>query len=204
MFNSLKKIIVASLILSLASLAAFAAENNTPEATEVDEQAPPQAINTDREIEQINVVGQRTLMSMRHQIIREEDSLHRMFNDLNEGDKFDIYCKTEANTYSYIAQRSCDPVFFSELKQANARYMVSETRQAFSEDGINFALLQNGLDLAESDEDLRAQAEGDFEAMNEEMLRIALENPEYLAILQKIAELKSEYKAAQVQFFGKD
>ena len=82
--------------------------------------------------------------------------------------------------------------------------MISETRQAFSEDGINFALLQNGLDMAESAGELREQATGDFDAMNEEILRIAVENPDYLASLQKVAELKTAYQAAQTKRFGKD
>lgn len=204
MLNSPGRTIAVSLILCLASLSGFAAENKTPEQAEAEQREMPQTNNSGREIEQIDVVGQRTLMAMRHQIIREEDNLYRLFNDLNDGDKFDIFCKTERNTYSYIAQRSCEPVFLSELKQASARAMISETRQAFSEDGINWAILQNGLDMAESASELREQVEGDFEAMSEEMLRIAQENPDYLASLQKIAQLKAEYKAAQGQRFGRD
>ena len=204
MLNSPGRTITIALLFSLTSLAGFAAENKTPEQVQAKQGNPPEAINSKREIEQIDVVGQRTLMTMRHEIIREEDTLYRLFNDLNDGDKFDIFCKTERNTYSYIAQRSCEPVFLSELKQASARTMISETRQAFSEDGIDWAILQNGLDMAESAGELRERAEGDFEAMNEEILRIALENPDYLAALQKVADLKAEYQAARDTRFGED
>lgn len=202
MLKSPGRTITAALLFSLTSLAGFAAENKTPEQAQAEQAGPPAAISSNREIEQIDVVGQRTLMSMRHEIIREEDNLYRLFNDLNDGDKYDIFCKTEKDTYSYIAQRACEPVFLSQLKRENARLVVSETRQAFSEDGINWALLQNGLALAESSRELKEQLEGVYEDMNEEILRIALENPDYLAALQKVADLKAEYQAAQDTRFG--
>ena len=40
--------------------------------------------------------------------------------------------------------------------------------------------------------------------MNEEILRVAMEDPEYFAALQKIATLKATYQAARTARFGND
>lgn len=158
----------------------------------------------DRPIEQIDVIGERTLFSIRYEIRREEDSLYRLFNDLNSADKFDIFCKTESRVGSYIRTRSCDPVFFTDFRRQSSRAALTEMRYAFSEDGLDLVILRNGLDMLESDRELRNQVEAEFEAMNEEIFRVAMENPDYFGLLQKIATLKAAYQTARKTRFDND
>lgn len=171
-------------------------DGQTTTAESTKEESAPQVSN--RPIEQITITEERSLLSMRNEIIREEENMYRLFNDLNSTDKFDIFCKRIRTTGSFISHRDCEPVFFGDLKRESARFALAEMRQAFAGGGPpDEAILQNGLDMLESEQELRRQARGDFEDMNEEMFRIASENPEYMEALIKLAQLKGDYELAR-------
>ena len=157
-----------------------------------------------RPIEEIQVTGERTLLTMRNEIIREEENLYRIFNELNSHDRFDITCKEERRVYSHIPARNCYPKFFTDLRMDTTRFAVGELRQAFSDDGVDPALFELGLSRIKSDRELREKSAGDYQALSEEMLRIASENPDYLNILMKVADLKANYEAAQKERFESD
>ena len=157
-----------------------------------------------RPIEEIQVTGERTLLTMRNEIIREEENLYRIFNELNSHDRFDIKCKVERRTWSYILARNCYPKFFTDLRRAENSFALSELRQAFGPDGVDSALFDMGMDKIKNDRKIRELAAGDYQALSEEMLRIASENPEYLNILMKVADLKADYQAAHEERFGSD
>ena len=157
-----------------------------------------------RPIEEIQVTGERTLLTMRNEIIREEENLYRIFNELNSHDRFDIKCKVERRTWSYILARNCYPKFFTDLRRAENSFALSEFRQAFSDDGVDPALFNMGMGKIKNDRQIRELAAGDYQALSEEMLRIASETPEYLNILMKVADLKADYQAAHEERFGSD
>ena len=157
-----------------------------------------------RPIEEIQVTGERTLLTMRNEIIREEENLYRIFNELNSHDRFDITCKEERRVFSNIPARNCLPKFFTDLRMDTNRFALSELRQAFSPDGVDPALFELGLSRIENDRQIRELAAGDYQALSEEMLRIASENPDYLNILMKVADLKANYEAARKERFESD
>ena len=74
----------------------------------------PQA--SDRPIEEIQVLGTRTLYSIRMEIVDEENKIFSMFNELNSDDRFDILCDNIAPTGSHIKQRVCEPRFVTETR----------------------------------------------------------------------------------------
>ena len=154
-------------------------------------------------IEEITVVGEKTLLAMRHQIELEEENLYGMFNDLNSSDELDIRCRTMTKRLSHLTERICEPVFLTNYRIERNRNALTEIRQAWSDEGIDPVILLNGLDLMESEYDLRKDSDHKFEELSEEMLRIALENPEYFATLQRISRLKEEFEAARKLEFGK-
>ena len=84
------------------------------------------------------------------------------------------------------------------------RFALGELRQAFSADGVDPALFELGLSRIENDRELREKSAGDYQALSEEMLRIASENPDYLNILMKVADLKANYEAARKERFESD
>ena len=153
-----------------------------------------------RPIEEIQVTGERTLLTMRNEIIREEENLYRIFNELNSHDRFDIKCKVERRTWSYILARNCYPKFFTDLRRTENSAGLSQLRQ----DGVDSALFALGLSQLKTDREIRELAAGDYQTLSEEMLRIASENPDYLNILMKVADLKADYQAAREERFGSD
>ena len=157
-----------------------------------------------RPIEEIQVTGERTLLTMRNEIIREEENLYRIFNELNSHDRFDIKCKTERRISTAILARNCYPRFFTDLRRAENSFALSEFRQAFSDDGVDPALFNMGMGKIKNDRAIRELAAGDYQALSEEMLRIATENPDYLNILMKVADLKANYEAARKERFESD
>ena len=192
------KIFIHVLILS-ASTCLYGQEDENADPNQESQQTASQ-----RPIEEIQVTGERTLLTMRNEIIREEETLYRIFNELNSHDRFDITCKEERRVYSHIPARNCYPKFFTDLRMDTTRFAVGELRQAFSDDGVDPALFELGLSRIESDRELREKSAGDYQALSEEMLRIASENPDYLNILMKVADLKANYEAAQKERFESD
>ena len=192
------KIFIHVLILS-ASTCLYGQEDENADPNQESQQTASQ-----RPIEEIQVTGERTLLTMRNEIIREEENLYRIFNELNSHDRFDITCKEERRVFSHIPARNCYPKFFTDLRMDTTRFAVGELRQAFSDDGVDPALFELGLSRIENDRELREKSAGDYQALSEEMLRIATENPDYLNILMKVADLKANYEAARKERFESD
>jgi hypothetical protein len=163
----------------------------------------PASETSTRPIEEIEVIGGRTLTSMRYRVRVAESTLYNLFNDLNSADKFDILCKTERRTHTYIPQYSCEPKFFLSYRQEVNRNALTEIRGAFTSQGYDPALFQLGIDKLEHDSEVRARLVGDYESLEQEMFRIATENPEYLEQLIKVGELREQYQAARDTRFGK-
>lgn len=213
MRSNIKRTIIGGLIIGLGIPGIFypvmAQDDGNP-------QAGPQISGTDEGVSQnderdsvvldeITVVGEQSLISIRYRIERAEDNLYSMFNELNSSDDFDIVCRNIRITNSHIPQRRCEPVFFSELRKNSAQFTQSELRQAWSEDGIDIAVMERAMDFIEPESRLREQAATSFEALQEEMLRIALENPQYLQSLEQLGQLKAFLEEArQKRFSQKD
>ena len=138
--------------------------NNTPDIRTQD---------SDRPIEEIQVLGSRTLYSIRMEIVDEENKIFSMFNELNSDDDFDILCDNIAPTGSHIRQRVCEPRF------------VTETRARMAQD---FML---GIGALNESSDLGVETKLQQDEVEIEHLRIAAEYPEYLEILTKLMNLRA-------------
>lgn len=160
-----------------------------------DQAAPP--------IEEITVVGEKTLLNMRQEIEREEENLYRLFNDLNSSDEMDILCRYQKRRLSHISERVCEPAFLKRQRTESNQSSLAMMREAWSEEGIDPVLFINALETMESEAEVKQKVEPQFEALSEEMLRVALENPAYAAQLQRIGMLKTELEAARHRNFSR-
>ena len=138
--------------------------NNSPDSRTQD---------SDRPIEEIQVLGSRTLYSIRMEIVDEENKIFSMFNELNSDDDFDILCDNIAPTGSHIKQRVCEPRF------------VTETRARMAQD---FML---GIGALNESSDLGVETKLQQDELEKEHLRIAAEYPEYLEMLTKLMTLRT-------------
>jgi len=174
--------------------AAFSQDSDSPETKSSQEST--------RSLEEITVVGERSILSIRYQIRREEDAMYRLFNDLNSDDEFDIKCRM-VKRYSHIARRECEPKFFTRARSANALMGMADMRSGLETDGPDFISMERGLSLLQSESELGAQEGNKFEAMSLEMLRLAMENPAYMNSLLRIDQLNKELEATRKEKFGK-
>ena len=133
--------------------------------------------DSDRPIEEIQVLGSRTLYSIRMEIVDEENKIFSMFNELNSDDDFDILCDNIAPTGSHIRERVCEPRF------------VTETRARMAQD---FML---GIGLLNESSDLEIETRPQQDKLEQEHLRIAAEYPEYLEMLTKLMNLRATLQA---------
>lgn len=154
-------------------------------------------------IEEITIVGEKSLLVMRQQIEREEETLYRLFNDLNNNDDLDIKCRLQRKRLSHISERVCEPVFLSRQRTEANQSSLMEMRKAWSDEGIDPVLFMNALETMKSEVEVAQQVEHKYEELNAEMLRIALENPDYLAQLQKISGLKAELESTRKSRFDR-
>ena len=143
----------------------------------------PQA--SDRPIEEIQVLGTRTLYSIRMEIVDEENKIFSMFNELNSDDRFDILCDNIAPTGSHIKQRVCEPRF------------VTETRAQMTQDYVR------GIGMLVGSSDLEVETAMEREELEKEHLRIAVEYPEYLEMLTELTNLRDTLESRRNEQWSK-
>ncbi len=156
-----------------------------------------------RPIEQIDVVTQRSLLSMRVQIRDAENALYSLFNDLNSVEKYQIRCRNVKRLGTYFSSRSCEPKFLKDFRQGMGRDVMMELRNAYGPSGMDIYGVKRAIERLEPDSAIRQMLSQDYEAMKQEMLRIAMENSDYRNLLSRIGELKGRYESAWEKRFGR-
>ena len=155
-----------------------------------------------RPIEEITVRTEQTVMAIRFQLREAQDDMFAKFNELNNNDEFDISCRSVRHAGSHIPRRECEPRFFARERQSNSIQVISQMRDDGAPSGgglggasvagagnagvatsLNFDAIENYM---QEDGELRSVLGARFEALNEEMLRIAMEDPEFLQALMRV------------------
>jgi hypothetical protein len=78
----------------------------------------------DEPIEEITVVGEKTLLNLKFAAIRAENEFFELFNELNTDDQYDVFCDKEGSVRSRIKRRRCWSPFEREIEQDAVREMV--------------------------------------------------------------------------------
>lgn len=86
--------------------------------------AEPADAATDEPMDEITVVGEKTLLNLKYAAYQAEDDFFTLFNELNENDEFDVYCDDESNTNSRIKRRSCWSPFERDVDDEELRYQL--------------------------------------------------------------------------------
>ena len=82
------------------------------------------SMNSDKQeqiLEEITVMGQKELYSLKMEVIRAEDLKFEIFNSLNSTDDFDITCEMLAPINSHIKRRYCNVGFIKKAQAEEAR-----------------------------------------------------------------------------------
>ena len=173
----------AALIFSfLAGSAISASLAQEPEATETTE-----TIETGiqaRPIEEITVIGQKSLARLRLRITEKETEIYNFFNAQNSSDRMDIICSKRRPTGTNMLQRQCEPRFLKALR-------VEKTRDGRMGIGVDF----NQYDLV-------GLSRQDFEKLQNEMLALMASNKAFADILADLVDLTENLAAQRQAIFG--
>ena len=171
----------AALILSvLAGSAISAALAQEPEATETAETG----IDA-RPVEEITVIGQKSLARLHLRITEKQNEIYDFFNSQNSSDRMDIICSTRRPTGTHILKRECEPRFLKALR-------VEKTRDERMGIGVSF-----------SQYDLVGWSAQDFERLQNEMLALMAANKEFADSLADLVDLTENLEVQRKAIFSK-
>jgi hypothetical protein len=157
-------------------------KQSSSEQPSVDE--PVERLKPSRPIEEITVVGQQSLARLGRLVVDKEDEIFAFFNENNSADKFDIICKRERKTGSYISRRVCEPKFLRDFRGEKAR-----------EFRLGFGVYLNQRELVEL-------AGEDFEQLQNEMTEMMRTHKEYSDALADLTDLSENYESHRVEYFS--
>ena len=185
----------AAWLLLLVPAIALAAEPVTEQPADP---APAQA-RPEREIpiEEIEVIGERSTISLIYEIQQAEVQMYEMFNALNSTDDFDVICRDVVHTGTLIPTWECDAGFMTRERFLNTQ-----------------EFLQFGT-IPKTDEDMYFENRDKVEALNAEMKALAKENPDLARAMldlhakrERLEEMerrkREETKGFFRRLFGKD
>ncbi|MES2603894.1 MAG: hypothetical protein V4603_03095 [Pseudomonadota bacterium] len=139
--------------------------------------------------EEILVIGNRSLLQLRMQLLDAEKETYNIFNRVNDEDRFDISCSLYQPTGSRLASQVCEPNFVMDA-QADHGAEYLEGWKAYMDEynaDKNYAPRRQPATavIARQQKEYRAQ-----------MKKVAEESPEFLQALIKYSEMRKEYEAA--------
>jgi hypothetical protein len=178
----MKKLITTITLLFLSPLIFSQQQESTPDSESTTE--PQTARST---IEEISVTGERTTYSLRLEIESAETEVYSLFNDLNSNDEFDVTCEEVVYTGSHLPVRTCMAAYLRrEEARQTQNYIQSLSGGSLGAPGSG-ALLDRAS--------IRGEALEKTKAMEQEMIRLAIEVPEFTAALKKLSELVGALEA---------
>jgi len=137
-------------------------------------------------MEEIIVIGQRSIMNLRMQVDQAVDRMYAIYNEVNKDDDYDIICKREAPTGSLIKRKVCTPVFYSkEESRATQLAMDMDSRNGFMFFDYSVIPLKN-------------------KKLKENMKRLILENPSLFNAVVEQVKLSEELKRQRREYWGWD
>lgn len=126
-------------------------------------------------IEELEVIGRRSLLTFRFEMYRAEDRMYAMFNELNGSDDLDVICETRAKTGSRIAQRQCVRRYMKEAQARNAA------------DGLRgYAPFKSAVQMWGENQSYHAQ-------FSEQVNKLMAENPEFVTAIAETVKARDRY-----------
>ena len=108
--------------------------------------------------------------------------VNNLFNELNSNDEFDVTCEEIVYTGSLIPQRTCMSAFLREE-------MAYQTQTFVQSIPLGDGLGAPGGGVLLDFETVQGEVRQKAEAMEQEMIRLAVENPDFAAMLVRLSRL---------------
>jgi len=130
--------------------------------------------------DEITVVGAPPLKSIRADLVRAEDAVYALFNELNDDDAYDIICRKETQVGSQLPYRVC---LASILRD-------TEVEEELDEDAGTVSVSR------------KASQSRHRKILTEKMRQLAIENPELLEALNTRLALKKRLEEERIKRYG--
>ncbi|MDX2411323.1 MAG: hypothetical protein QNK34_05135 [Woeseiaceae bacterium] len=155
--------------------------NDTSKIVEADSTPPGAEIDQPKSepdmIDEVTVMGSRSLRSLRREMVEAEDNIYAIFNSLNHDDGYDIICKKERRIGSQILYRVCKARLYREK--------VAEAAEDYLDQNEHYGVTLN--------------AQQHNEILREKMRALAAENPQLVEALRKRLALQKDYELERDQ-----
>ena len=174
------------LVLAAQELVVDESLPKQPSSEQPSADEPVERVKSSRSIEEIIVVGQQSLARLGRLVVEKQDEIFAFFNENNSADKFDIICKRERKTGSYITERVCEPKFLRDFRGQKAR-----------EFRMGFGVYLNQRELVE-----QPYAAEHFEQLQNEMTEMMLTHKEYSDALADLTDLSENLQFQRVEYFS--
>lgn len=134
-----------------------------------------QFVQPEEPIEELEVIGKRSLLTFRFEMHRAEDRMYAMFNELNGSDDLDVICDTRPRGGSHIAQRQCVRRY---MKEAQARNAIDGLR--------GYAPFKSTVQLWGENQSYHAQ-------FSEQVNKLMAGNPEFVTAIAETVKARDRY-----------
>ena len=85
-----------------------------------DKEASPDVASNDGKIENVVVVGQKSLAELRRDVYRAEEDFYSVYNKLNDDKEYDVRCFYETPTGTHLKNHICRAKFVSKAYSDHA------------------------------------------------------------------------------------
>lgn len=158
------------------------------ETVSQDQPADEVPAQQEQEMEEITVIGQKLISTLRQQIYRAEDNAFEIFNTLNDDDEYDVHCEMVARTGTLIRKRMCLPNFYHRATADNSAELLGLITN-YSNNSIPSQTAKNVLAYK-------------FPIFKDKVKVLAKKNPELLGAMQDLFELTEELKNTRDIYHG--
>ena len=100
-----------------------------------DEQASAGAASKDQAIDNIVVVGQKSLAELRREVVKAEEGFYSVFNKLNDEKDYDVRCFYESPTGTHLKNHVCRARFVTKAYSQHASRSGNKISRVANQDG---------------------------------------------------------------------
>jgi TonB family protein len=154
-----------------------------------------QADRPAEQIDEITVIGQRSLRELRLEVQIARERVYDLFNSLNSHDEFNIYCYNVPRTGTRIPQRVCRPQYTdSATREASTNFLLGLVLECNGGPMDEFCTARVGFSRAQGA--LSVLPIKDLQ-LTEEVRRLTRENTEFRRAITEFQLAESRYEVAR-------
>jgi hypothetical protein len=149
------------------------------------------------------IVRGRRLTELRFEVQRAREHAYDIFNEINSNDDFDVLCRDETRYFSHSKRRVCRARFENRISGNAAKEYMATLKANCPASAAGFIDFQAcifsgyGQKAAERARTVEVQAPHLHDLMNDEIQRLAEEDPRFAQAILDFYEASQQYDAAR-------